>query len=72
MKDYIKMVILILVCVFSFCFGMCVNQLYHKTEIKQVQTALDVCENMWKLNAELFYPELCKTVCAEEFEKMGC
>lgn len=40
--------------------------------INKLQDALDVCQNMWKLEKDLFFPELCQTVCVEEFEKMSC
>lgn len=60
--------------VMAFCFGMGFK--YAKTEYKykldSAQTRLQNCENMWKLDVNLFYPELCKTVCVEEFEKMAC
>ena len=40
--------------------------------VEELKTALDTCENMWKLEKDLFFPELCQTVCVEEFEKMHC
>lgn len=40
--------------------------------VEELKTALDTCENMWKLEKDLFFPELCQTVCVEEFEKMSC
>ena len=59
-----------------FIVGIGVGQQISKQDsqkqIEQLQRSLNHCENMWKLDASLFYPELCQTVCAEEFEKMSC
>ena len=41
-------------------------------EINALQKRVEYCETGWRLDAELFFPNLCKTVCVEEFEKMGC
>ena len=60
----------------TFVWGICIGQSIGKQgsqkQIEQLQRSLNHCENMWKLDASLFYPELCQTVCAEEFEKMSC
>lgn len=60
----------------TFVWGIGIGQSIGKQDsqkqIKELQTSLGVCESMWKLDKELFYPELCQTVCAEEFEKMSC
>lgn len=60
----------------TFVWGIGIGQSIGKQDsqkqIEQLQKSLNHCENMWKLDASLFYPELCQTVCAEEFEKMSC
>lgn len=60
----------------AFIFGIGIGQNIGKQDsqkqIEQLQKSLNRCENMWKLDASLFYPDLCQTVCAEEFEKMSC
>lgn len=60
----------------SFVFGIGLGQEIGKQnsqrQIEQLQKSLDYCETGWKLDAELFFPNLCKTVCVEEFERMSC
>lgn len=60
----------------TFIWGIGIGQNIGKQDsqkqIEQLQKSLNHCKNMWKLDASLFYPELCKTVCVEEFEKMSC
>ena len=60
----------------TFVWGIGIGQSIGKQDsqkqIEQLQRSLNHCENMWKLDASLFYPDLCQTVCAEEFEKMSC
>lgn len=62
--------------IITFVWGIGIGQSIGKQDsqkqIEQLQRSLNYCENMWKLDASLFYPELCQTVCAEEFEKMSC
>lgn len=60
----------------TFVWGIGIGQTIGKQDsqkqIEQLQRSLNHCENMWKLDASLFYPDLCQTVCVEEFEKMSC
>lgn len=60
----------------TFVWGIGIGQNIGKQDsqkqIEQLQKSLDYCETKWKLDAELFFPNLCKTVCVEEFEKMSC
>ena len=62
--------------IIMFAFGIGLGQEIGKQgsqkQIVELQKSLDYCETMWKLDAELFFPNLCKTVCVEEFEKMSC
>ena len=62
--------------IITFVWGIGIGQSIGKQDsqkqIVELQRSLDHCENMWKLDASLFYPDLCQTVCAEEFEKMSC
>lgn len=58
--------------VFGIGIGQSIGKQDSQKQIEQLQRSLNHCENMWKLDASLFYPELCQTVCAEEFEKMSC
>ena len=58
--------------IFGFGIGQQVGKQDSQKQIKELQTSLGVCENMWKLDKELFYPELCETVCIEKIKKMSC
>jgi len=58
--------------VFGIGIGQNIGKQDSKKQIEQLQKSLDYCENGWKLDAEFFFPNLCKTVCVEEFEKMSC
>lgn len=58
--------------VWGIGIGQTIGKQDNQKQIEQLQRSLNHCENMWKLDASLFYPELCQTVCAEEFEKMSC
>ena len=43
-----------------------------KLNNKLSNVKLEKCQTLWELDVDLFYPELCQTVCVEEFEKMAC
>lgn len=58
--------------IFGIGIGQNIGKQDSQKQIEQLQKSLDYCETKWKLDAELFFPNLCKTVCVEEFEKMGC
>lgn len=69
--------ILIKIALCLICFGLGVyasqERYYDQTnEIKQLKSELNVYEGLWQLDADMFYPQLCKEVCEKEFEKMGC
>lgn len=68
MKWLIDFIIILLMMIICFNLGRMIG----KTDCKVVTDELQRCEMLWKLDVDLFYPELCKTVCVEEFEKMAC
>ena len=58
--------------VWGIGIGQNIGKQDSQKQIEQLQKSLDYCETSLKLDAELFFPNLCKTVCVEEFEKMSC
>lgn len=58
--------------VICFKLGQITGRIDYNKELETANVKLEKCQTLWKLDADLFYPELCQTVCVEEFEKMAC
>jgi len=70
--DIVKFILGILILSAFFMYGRWTGHMDYHEKLIQAQREVQTCENLWKLDVDFFYPELCKRVCAEEFENMGC
>lgn len=72
MERFIIFIMTFLVMCICFELGQIVGKIDYNKELEIANIKLEKCQTLWKLDVDLFYPELCKTVCIEEFEKMAC
>lgn len=72
MKWFMTFIMTFLMMCIWFGLGQIVGKIDYNKELETANIKLEKCQTLWKLDVDLFYPELCKTVCVEEFEKMGC
>jgi len=72
MKWFITFIMTFLTMCICFRLGQIVGKIDYNKELETANVKLEKCQTLWKLDVDLFYPELCQTVCVEEFEKMAC
>lgn len=72
MKWFVTFIMTFLTMVICFKLGQITGKIDYNKELETANIKLEKCQTLWKLDADLFYLELCQTVCVEEFEKMSC
>lgn len=72
MKWVYRAAILFVMCNICFYVGRNTGHKDCAKEVEEAQKAVEMCEAYKKLDASLFFDDICQSVCEEKFEQMGC
>ena len=65
--DMIKFLAGMLILILCFMVGRWAGHMDYHEKLILAQRELQICNQIWEADSNL-----CKPICAEEFEKMGC